>query len=241
MQNKPHFIHSDSFNCDISYWLHHHFDQLGTWDNFNTMRSIKVLSVLKARSTRTAWAQLLLRTLWLCLVKKTSKLGHTLLFSLHRNKPFLTSIFTLLSVEDIKENVLYRCKKNQLIKKDFSRGMWSKGEIHCWTSICLQKLYLCFLLGFLGLKWQWLRDSFSKLMLLPFRHALPGGVKLEIQGGFWGWGAQRRCGEDISAAPEVAGSDFKRGSRRRLESLINPGWLPALGAQEWMWPWTQLC
>lgn len=38
---------------------------------------------------------------------------------------------------------------------------------------------------FLGLKWQWLRDSFSKLMVLPSWHILPGGVKLEIQGGFW--------------------------------------------------------
>lgn len=98
-----------------------------------------------------------------------------------------------------------------------------------------------FLLGFSGLKWQRLRDSFSKLVLLPSRHTLPGGVKLEIQGGFRGWRAQRRCGEHISAAPEVAGSDFKWGNRRRLELLIHPGWLPALRAQEWMEPQTKFC
>lgn len=149
---------------------------------------------VKAWSTKRACAQLLLKTLWLYLVKKASKLGHILLFSLHRNKPFLTSIFTLLNVENIKENMLCICKKISSTRKISPEGCDQKGKFTAGLPFVCRS-YIFVFARFLGLKWQRLRDSFSKLMLLPFRHTFPGGVKLEIQGGFWGWGAQRRCGE----------------------------------------------
>lgn len=133
------------------------------------------------------------------------KAWYTHYFSLCTEIKYFWLAFSPWWIWKISKEICFIEKKryNQLNKKDFSRGIVIRWRENSLLDFHLSaKNIPLFWLGFLGLKWQWLRDSFSKLMFLPSRHTLPGGVKLEIQRGFWQWGAQRRCGEHIAAVSE---------------------------------------
>lgn len=97
-----------------------------------------------------------------------------------QTKIFLTNIFLIFSLCWIWKSLNISTSKISQegcdqVKEEFTSGLPFVCKKHTTVLPAF----------FLGLKWQWLRVSFSKLMVLPSRHILSGGVKLEIQGGFW--------------------------------------------------------